>query len=164
MQESRTQLKTYFQTGDTPTQDQFENLIDSTLNITDDGNPRPYSVYVGVFTQTGVSAPSVTALENTISNDLVWTRVAVGRYQLSAPNAFVGTVHIGGFGDMGGAFNPAMHIVRPEGVVQPTYYSIARIDDSTIEVYFMANSFQYIEAEDALNGGRLYLPEIRLYR
>lgn len=35
-QETRTQLKTYFQTGDTPTQTQFENLIDSMVNKTDD--------------------------------------------------------------------------------------------------------------------------------
>jgi hypothetical protein len=35
-QETRTQLKTYFQTGDTPTQGQFENLIDSMVNKTDD--------------------------------------------------------------------------------------------------------------------------------
>ena len=36
-QETRTQLKTYFETGDIPTEAQFINLIDSLLNITDDG-------------------------------------------------------------------------------------------------------------------------------
>jgi len=36
-EESRTQLKTYFETGDKPTEAQFINLIDSLLNILDDG-------------------------------------------------------------------------------------------------------------------------------
>lgn len=34
--ETRTQLKTYFETGDYPTQTQFSNLIDSFFNLTDD--------------------------------------------------------------------------------------------------------------------------------
>lgn len=36
-QQTRTTLKTYFETGDTPTQAQFEDLIDSCQNISDDG-------------------------------------------------------------------------------------------------------------------------------
>ena len=35
--ESRTILKSYFETGDVPTQDQFSNLIDSYIHQTDDG-------------------------------------------------------------------------------------------------------------------------------
>ena len=35
-QQTRTQLKTYFETGDTPTEAEFINLIDSLLNLTDD--------------------------------------------------------------------------------------------------------------------------------
>lgn len=34
--ETRETLKTYFQTGDVPTQDQFASLIDSSLNLIDD--------------------------------------------------------------------------------------------------------------------------------
>lgn len=34
--ESREVLKTYFETGDVPTQDQFDNLIDSLINVVDD--------------------------------------------------------------------------------------------------------------------------------
>lgn len=34
--EARTQLKSYFQSGDTPTEAQFANLIDSASNIVDD--------------------------------------------------------------------------------------------------------------------------------
>jgi hypothetical protein len=35
--EPRSILKTYFETGDVPTQDQFSNLIDSYIHLTDDG-------------------------------------------------------------------------------------------------------------------------------
>ena len=34
--ETRQILKTYFQTGDVPTQDQFATFIDSTVNFVDD--------------------------------------------------------------------------------------------------------------------------------
>jgi len=37
-QQSRANLKTYFETGDTPTEDEFINLIDSSGNINDDGD------------------------------------------------------------------------------------------------------------------------------
>jgi hypothetical protein len=37
-QQTRTTLKGYFETNDKPTQAQFENLIDSGVNITDDGS------------------------------------------------------------------------------------------------------------------------------
>ena len=36
-EQGRTTLKSYFETGDKPTQAQFEDLIDSTQNIADDG-------------------------------------------------------------------------------------------------------------------------------
>ncbi len=35
--QTRETLKTFFETGDVPTQDQFQNLIDSFLNYNDDG-------------------------------------------------------------------------------------------------------------------------------
>src|SRR4030042_1768829 len=36
-EKSRTELKAFFETGDRPTQSQFEDLIDSVLNIVNDG-------------------------------------------------------------------------------------------------------------------------------
>jgi len=38
-EQGRTTLKSYFETGDKPTQVQFEDLIDSVVNISDDGTP-----------------------------------------------------------------------------------------------------------------------------
>jgi hypothetical protein len=43
--ESRETLKTYFQTGDVPTQDQFKDLIDSSINFIDDRNLIGLKVY-----------------------------------------------------------------------------------------------------------------------
>lgn len=40
--DTRTTLKTYFETGDKPTQGQFSDLIESTLNIKDDGGSIKY--------------------------------------------------------------------------------------------------------------------------
>jgi hypothetical protein len=40
-QQSRATLKGYFETGDTPTQAQFGDLVDSVLNLNDDGAPAP---------------------------------------------------------------------------------------------------------------------------
>jgi hypothetical protein len=45
--EPRAILKTFFETGDVPTQDQFSNLIDSYIHQTDDG-----------LTLTGIAATS----------------------------------------------------------------------------------------------------------
>lgn len=44
-QESRSTLKTYFETGDIPTQAQFESLIDSQWNLADDGDLDSTIVY-----------------------------------------------------------------------------------------------------------------------
>ena len=45
--QSRTTLKTYFNTGDKPTEAQFENLIDSGLNLTDGGTVAGASHFSG---------------------------------------------------------------------------------------------------------------------
>jgi len=55
--QNRTTLKTYFQTGDVPTQSQFGDLIDSTTNIIDDGAiEKWYTVSNVVFPITGISS------------------------------------------------------------------------------------------------------------
>lgn len=44
---------------------------------------RPYKSFTGVFTQTGTSAPTVTALENQVNTTGVWSRTGPGAYQIS---------------------------------------------------------------------------------
>ena len=59
--ENRTTLKTYFETGDVPTEAQFANLIDSFHNLPDDGDPvveADYNVAHSVLVQqTGSGTP-----------------------------------------------------------------------------------------------------------
>ena len=45
--QTRTTLKGYFNTGDKPTEGQFENLIDSNLNLTDGGTVANATAVVG---------------------------------------------------------------------------------------------------------------------
>jgi hypothetical protein len=53
--QSRATLKGYFETGDTPTQAQFENLIDSNVNTTDDGDPYARANHTGTQTASTIS-------------------------------------------------------------------------------------------------------------
>lgn len=74
------ELKAYFQTGDKPTQTEFENLIDSTY--------RGYKVYTALLNQTGTDAPVATVLENTLGGTVVWTRFSIGEYRGTLAGAF----------------------------------------------------------------------------
>lgn len=42
--------------------------------------PLPYTEYVGLISQTGTGAPTVTVFENTLSGAIVWTRTSAGLY------------------------------------------------------------------------------------
>jgi hypothetical protein len=61
-EQSRTTLKTYFNTGDKPTEAQFENLIDSCVNKTDD----TYAAYgFDSYTETSISSAQILAMGTT---------------------------------------------------------------------------------------------------
>jgi hypothetical protein len=68
------ELKTYFETGDTPTQSQFEDLIDTTV--------KPYKVYTALLTQEGTNPPDARVLENTLGFEPVWAYDEVGYYKI----------------------------------------------------------------------------------
>lgn len=70
------ELKAYFETGDTPTQSQFVDLIDTIFSM---ASTPDYKIYRALLTQTGTDAPVATVLENTLG-DIVWTRSGVGHY------------------------------------------------------------------------------------
>ena len=76
-QQSRTTLKGYFETGDVPTQAQFENLIDSSPNIADD-----YGVQ---FAEVELSAAQILNL-NTSPVEIV---AAPGAGKVIIPNKWV---------------------------------------------------------------------------
>ena len=43
-------------------------------------DPRPYKVYTALLTQEGTDAPVATVLENTLGEDIIWTRDSSGSY------------------------------------------------------------------------------------
>lgn len=77
-----TVLKSYFETGDFPTQQNFINLIDS---LSASANYLKYSV---LTLQSGTNAPTVRILENTLSGTVVWTYVSTGKYRATLASAF----------------------------------------------------------------------------
>ena len=60
-QESRTQIKTYFETNDFPTQGEFENAWDSFVNILEDSAAGRFIWFKNGATQYNSDADAVTA-------------------------------------------------------------------------------------------------------
>jgi len=69
-QRDRTTLKTFFETGDKPTQDQFGDLIDSCLNPSDDGINIPI---IDTFTNTDLSSNILTVTHNKNTKNVLVT-------------------------------------------------------------------------------------------
>ena len=46
----------------------------------------PYKVYKALLTQRGTDAPTATVLENTLGDEVVWTREDAGRYLCTVSN------------------------------------------------------------------------------
>lgn len=72
------ELKAYFETGDTPTQQEFVDLIDTIFSAV-----KPYKVYSALLTQTGTDAPVATVLENTLGEVPTFTYLGEGVYEIS---------------------------------------------------------------------------------
>ncbi len=81
-QTTRNIIKTYFETGDRPTQQQFIDWLDSILWYDD---PK---IYVALISQSGTSAPVATVIKNTFSGTPVWSRASVGSYILTLTGEF----------------------------------------------------------------------------
>lgn len=72
------ELKAYFETGDTPTQQEFVDLIDTIFSAV-----KPYKVYSALLTQTGTDVPVATVLENTLGEVPTFTYLGEGVYEIS---------------------------------------------------------------------------------
>jgi hypothetical protein len=142
-QETRTQLKTYFQTGDTPTQGQFENLIDSMVNKTDDAVPYVYRVKMD---QSASGAPSVTVLHNSFpsTTTFTWSYNAEGDYRMTANVAtFLAAktfISGGGLDPDNAAFSKAIRssdtVIIMNSFDASTYPIETLRDDKMINVFF----------------------------
>ena len=63
----------------TDLQDAFDKLTTATANF-NGGGAAPYKVYTALLTQEGTDAPVATVLENTLGEDIIWTRDSSGSY------------------------------------------------------------------------------------
>ena len=75
-------IKTYFETGDRPTQQQFTDWLDS-IKWYDE--PK---VWAGRLSG-GNPTPSVTVITNSLGGTIVWTRNSAGNYTGTLAGAFV---------------------------------------------------------------------------
>jgi hypothetical protein len=67
-----------------------DGMVVPNLTVTESINGAPvvgYKKYIATISQAGIADPTVTVLENTIG-DIVWTRIAVGRYHGTLSGAF----------------------------------------------------------------------------
>lgn len=78
------ELYAYFETGDKPTQAQFEDLIYTMFQ----GLASQPKKYVALLSQTGTSAPVATVLLNTLGATPTWSYVDVGQYRITATGKF----------------------------------------------------------------------------
>lgn len=76
-------LKTYFQTGDFPTESQFVDLID-TLN---NASTSEYTKYVAILNQSGTDAPVATVITDTIGT-ITFSYDSVGNYRINSTAKF----------------------------------------------------------------------------
>lgn len=121
--ESRTILKSYFETADAPTQAQFADLIDSFYSSISD-----YGIYFGTLSQSGTDAPVATVMFNTLGYVPTFTYTGVGSYQI---------VSVGNL-DVAKTF---IYVGVSEGMVYtPLVYSDSSPDAYTIETLNAAQS------------------------
>lgn len=79
-QKNKTVLKTYFETGKKPTQEQFWDLIDNLAA------ERPFKTYVALLNQIGMAHPTAKVLENNTGEDFFWIRESTGVYKVLLPS------------------------------------------------------------------------------
>lgn len=81
--ESRTTLKTFFETADVPTEAQFATLIDSFYSLISD-----FGILFGTLSQSGTSAPGLTILFNSLGFTPTTSYVGVGDYSIDSVGNF----------------------------------------------------------------------------
>ena len=109
MEESRTQLKTYFEAADEPTQAQFANLIDSFYSIVSD-----FSILFGTISQSGTNAPGLTVFFNSLGFTPSFGYGSTGSFTMTSA----------------GNLDPAKVII-----IIPTY----GVGDSAVDVYSLVS-------------------------
>lgn len=101
----------------------FSIINDSTVSINGpavDSTARaayPYTEYVGILSQIGTAAPTVTVVNNTLGGTVVWTRTSAGSYT----------------GTLTGAFTSGKTIVMPMNASLPVADKAAYVYQSSVD-------------------------------
>jgi len=158
--ENRTTLKTYFETGDRPTQEQFATLIDSCVNNIDDAIPM---VYVCTLTPDNL-LPSDKVLANTLGETLTWVRESEGVYYVQS-DLFAGNIWIGGFSAFNQHQGSVYIAISGHGGGINGYFTIYKVN-ATRRVYMECVTSDLITPKDLsalIDTDIFYFPEIRIY-
>lgn len=86
-QVSRNTVKTWFETGDRPTQQQFYDWLESVIWY--DEAAIGAKVYIALLTQTGTNAPVATVIKNTLSGTPVWSRTSATDMRATLAGEFI---------------------------------------------------------------------------
>lgn len=151
---TRAASKLKFQTGDTPTQADFEDLHDSIPSF-------GVKSYVALLTQSGTDAPVATVLENTLGGTVVWTRDSAGVYIGTLASAFTeNKTYITGMIDWASA---TTFIPISDGAGIIGYYTLDRLDVNSIRIQIFNNSFASVDLGSLIGSSIFYLPKIEVY-
>lgn len=126
---------------------------------------RTYDVYVAQLIPALVATdvPLDNVLENTFVAEPVLSRNSVGVYHLtfSTPILDLDKLHISGFSHYASSTTTVVPIVDFLNTIG--YYIMYRASSTTITIEVYDANFAHEEIGIILDGGRLYLPEIRVY-
>lgn len=130
-------LKTYFETGDFPTQQQFVNLFDSLRGQT-------FKRYIALLSQSGSDAPVTVVLENTLGETGTWTRTGSGIYRITLTQTL---------------FQPnKVAVFMGTLTTQPVFFLVTRPSTQLITLQTLDSGFS--NADDLLTSTPI---EIRVY-
>lgn len=137
-----TYLKSRFESGDFPDEQDFIDLIDTLAALPSEN----YNKYVALLTQSGSNPPVATVLGNTLGGTVVWSYSGVGSY--------VGT--------LAGAFTANKTVLfistAPSGSV--AVFVFGRISNNAIQIESYDSAATMNPADDVLTSVAI---EIRVY-
>jgi hypothetical protein len=153
-EQGRTTLKGYFETGDTPTQAQFEDLIDSVPNTSDSGVSNTEFSYLNGVTsaiQTQIDGKLTNVVEDTTpqlggnldvnGNDITGNPAIDGRRAIIVETETNRTLSLEDAGD----FIIATNVDEPTAIIIPTNASVAFTTGT--EVDFIQKTAQELTIE-----------------
>lgn len=124
-----------------------------------------YDVYVATMTQSGTSNPTVTTLQNTLTDTTpTWVRTSIGRYTLTATGSFpdVDKLWIGGVAVNFNSGSSVVALCNGSNVINGNYIlRYASADNLVMYVYDISGTLT--DLSTLVGSTKICLPEIRVY-